>query len=262
MIIKYPRTPHLEGSRLQPGDSDHDQVSMSSLVQGELVWEEKVDGANSGISFDEQGNLILQSRGHVLSGGAREAQFNLFKLWAQSLCEDLYIVLGDRYIMYGEWCYAKHSVFYDALNHYFQEFDIYDKVLGVWLGTDARHELLKDLPVCSVPVLHVGHLKTRAAIENLIQPSKFKTADWKVNLQQQATRAGVDADQAWWETEKSDLSEGLYLKQELNGQVIGRYKFVRYDFVQTIIQSGTHWADRPIVANLLAPGKDIFGGSL
>ena len=41
-----------------------------------VVLEEKVDGANSGISFDENGNLLLQSRGHFLNGSYGEKQFS------------------------------------------------------------------------------------------------------------------------------------------------------------------------------------------
>ena len=260
MFVKYPRTPHLEGSRLQPGDSAHDQTSLSQLTQGELVWEEKVDGANSGVSFDAEGKLQLQSRGHVLTGGAREAQFNMLKQWATAWEEDLYIVLGERYVMYGEWCLAKHSVWYDRLPHYFLEFDVLDKQTGEWLSTDARHQLLKPLPVVSVPVVHRGYVSNRGAMEALVQPSVFKSPQWRKNFEQDVVRMGYDADKAWQETEPSDLSEGLYLKQELDGRVIGRYKFVRYDFVQTIISSGSHWADRPILPNLLAPGVNLFGG--
>jgi hypothetical protein len=258
-IIKYPRTPHLEGSRLQPGDSTHDQTSLNRLTTGLLVWEEKLDGANCGISFDHLGKLQIQSRGHFLTGGARETQFNVLKQWATCWEEDLYIVLGDRYVMYGEWCYAKHSVWYDQLPHYFLEFDVLDKKTGSWLATLERHQLLKDLPVVSVPVVHQGHLQTCKQIENLIQPSLFKSSNWRNNLAFQCTRYGHDFNQVCAETNMSDLSEGLYIKQELNGQVIGRYKYVRWDFVQTIISSSSHWADRPILPNRLKDSVDLFG---
>lgn len=258
-FIKYPRTPHLEGSRLQPGDSDADQVSIVSLTRGELVWEEKVDGANCGISFDSTGQLQLQSRGHVLSGGAREAQFNLFKQWATAWEEDFYIILGERYVLYGEWCYAKHSVWYDQLSHYFLEFDLLDKHTGKWLATDDRHKLLEPLPVVSVPVVHRGFLRNRREVENLIQPSLFKSANWRQNLLIQCEQHEHDPQLVIQQTNMSDLSEGLYVKQELAGEVIGRYKFVRPDFVQTILDSGSHWSARPILPNKLGDGCDIFG---
>ena len=51
-ILKYPRTPHLEGSRLQEGDEDLSQVQFDYVLGKNLVIEEKIDGANTAISFD------------------------------------------------------------------------------------------------------------------------------------------------------------------------------------------------------------------
>jgi RNA ligase len=263
-MIKYPRTQHLQGSRLQAGDEDLSQVELGSLNGGSLIWEEKVDGANVGISFDEDFELLLQSRGHVLRGGPREKQFALLKAWADSIAPQLLDVLTDRYVMYGEWMFAKHTVFYDALPHYFLEFDVLDKQLGQFLSTPARATLLQPLPVCSVPVVHEGFVAPGTgahqikAVRRLIQPSLFKSGHWVAALDDAATAAGVDQARAQAETEQSALAEGLYLKHEDGTKVIGRYKFVRADFLQAILDSGTHWAERPIIPNRLAMGIDIF----
>ena len=112
-ILKYPRTPHLLGSSRQRGDEDLAIVSPEDLRGCFLVAEEKVDGANSAISFDDDSELILQSRGHVLSGGPRERQFDLFKRWANAHRGALSRVLGNRYTLYGEWLYARHTIRYD-----------------------------------------------------------------------------------------------------------------------------------------------------
>ena len=127
VLRKYPRTPHLQGSRLQPGDHDLAQVPFAQLAGQVLVVEEKLDGANCAVSFDADGRLLLQSRGHYLTGGPREKQFGPFKAWAATVRYQLQPVLADRYVMYGEWLYAKHTVFYDALPHHFCEFDVYDR---------------------------------------------------------------------------------------------------------------------------------------
>lgn len=119
--------PHLEGSRLKAGDEDLSQIPFSDIAGRHIVVEEKVNGANSAVSFDRDGTLLLQSRGHYLTGGWRERHYNLFKQWAGVHREALYAVLGSRYIMYGEWMYAKHTVYYDALPHYFLEFDVLDR---------------------------------------------------------------------------------------------------------------------------------------
>jgi hypothetical protein len=123
-IRKYPRTPHITGSRIQVGDDDVKVVAREDLAGLTLTVEEKLDGSNSGISFAEDGSLILQSRGHALTGGGRERQFDLFKRWANHHRDALRQVLGSRYLMYGEWLYARHAIHYDQLPHYFMEFDI------------------------------------------------------------------------------------------------------------------------------------------
>ncbi len=86
-IRKYPRTQHLVGSRLQPGDEDLDAVPMSALAGKHVVIEEKMDGANCGVSFGPDAELLLQSRGHYLAGGPREKQFALLKQWAGAHCD-------------------------------------------------------------------------------------------------------------------------------------------------------------------------------
>ena len=48
-ILKYPRTPHLRGSRLQAGDSA-DDVPYAALAGRQIVVEEKLDGANAALS--------------------------------------------------------------------------------------------------------------------------------------------------------------------------------------------------------------------
>ena len=152
-LHKYPRTRHLEGSRLQPGDEDLEAAPFRAVAGRNLVVEEKVDGANCGISFTPEGELLLQSRGHYLTGGLRERHFNLLKQWAQVHARAFCDRLGPRYVVYGEWLSAKHTVFYDALPHYFLEFDVLDTETGQFLSTPRRRELLAGLAVVSVPVI-------------------------------------------------------------------------------------------------------------
>ena len=47
--------------------------------------------------------------------------------------------------MFGEWMYAKHTVFYDALPHYFMEFDIYDREKKEFLDTKRRREMTEKI---------------------------------------------------------------------------------------------------------------------
>jgi len=255
VLRKYPRTPHLVGSRLQPGDEDLDQVPFADLAGRYLVVEEKLDGANSAISFDADGRLLLQSRGHYLTGGPRERHFGPFKAWAASVAPALWPVLGSRYVLYGEWLYAKHTVYYDALPHWFCEFDLLDRETGDYLSTARRREVLAGTPVVSVPVLREGQVASLAALTALVGPSTAKTAAWRGALAAAARSAGVDPDRALAETDPADEMEGLYLKREDGDVVTGRFKWVRPGFSSAVLDSGSHWLDRPIVVNQLAdPG--------
>ena len=256
LIRKYPRTPHLEGSRLQPGDEDLRQVPFSTIAGRHLVVEEKIDGANSGISFDENGNLLLQSRGHYLTGGYRERHYNLMKQWATIQKDALYAMLGSRYIMYGEWMHAKHTVWYDALPHYFMEFDIYDRERGIYLDTPSRRELTKELPIASVPVLAEGGFTEKERLLSYLGDSCYKTKDHWEHLRQAAEKAGLDAERVLRETDPSPTMEGLYIKLEEDGRVVDRVKFVRASFHQCVDASGSHWLDRPIVPNGLCRSLD------
>jgi hypothetical protein len=259
-IHKYPRTPHLEGSRLQPGDEDLDSVPFAEIKGRFLVVEEKIDGANAGLRFDAGGKLWLQSRGHFLTGGPREKHFNLFKQWAHAHAASFRGALGSRYALFGEWLYAKHTVFYDRLPHYFLEFDVLDTHTGEFLSTERRRELLAGLPLVSVPVLRTGPASAPEELVALVRPALYKGPDWRDRLRQEAAARGVDPDRAARETDPSDLAEGLYLKAEEGGRVAGRYKYVRATFLTAVRDSSTHWLQRPIVPNQLAGGVDLFGG--
>lgn len=258
-IYKYPRTQHIEGSGIQKGDEDLDTVHLREFAGRHLVVEEKMDGANSAVSFSEDGRLQLQSRGHYLTGGEREKQFHLLKTWAHRYTLELWEALADRYIMYGEWLYAKHTVFYTDLPHYFMEFDILDKTSGEFLSTERRREFLLALPfVVSVRVLYEGPVNTMQTLKNLIGPSYFIKQDQKQRLAELCAERGLDVARALQETETSGLMEGLYIKVEEEGLVKERYKYVRGGFLQTVFDSESHWMDRPILPNSLAPGCELF----
>lgn len=251
-IRKYPRTQHLEGSRLGPGDEDLASVAFDDVRNVPLVVEEKIDGANSAISFDTDGSLLLQSRGHYLTGGAREKHFDRLKPWAHTHSAELRARLGTRYVVYGEWTYAKHTVFYDALPAYFLEFDVLDREEDVFLSTERRRALLAGLPIESVPVLASDRFRSLAALTALVGPSLYKTKDWRDRLATLARERELDVDRAFAETDASDMSEGLYIKHEENGVVRARYKWVRREFLQSVVDSGSHWLARPIIPNLLS----------
>ncbi len=258
-IKKYPRTPHLEGSRLQPGDEDLSQINFAELEGKHLVIEEKIDGANSAISFDEDGKLLLQSRGHYLMGGPREIHYNLLKQWATVHSKTFYEVLGTRYIMYGEWMYAKHSMYYDYLPNYFMEFDIFDRERGVFLDTPSRRKLTCKMPISSVIVLAEGKFKSSKDVLKYLGKSNYIQDGHIARLEQYCINNGLNVSERLAETDNTDIMEGLYIKVEEDGQVVNRLKYVRSGFAQGANTSPHHWLTKTIIPNgLSVPIESLF----
>jgi hypothetical protein len=238
-FVKYPRTPHLFGSRGTDDDKHLGQAeSLRFLADPSLIVEEKLDGTNVGIHFGPDDRMALQCRGHLITEGMHP-QYDLFKQWAAVKRSVLQAVLEDRFILFGEWVYARHSVLYRRLPHYFFEFDIYDKRGGDFLSLERRLALLEGTGLHTVPVLHAGALD-RERLTALIGPSRFD-GEFDNPLTKRA----------------DNLMEGLYLRAEAQGAVTGRAKFVRSEFVEKVKQS-EHWQYQAMTVNRLEEGADIW----
>lgn len=238
-FIKYPRTPHLFGSRGTPDDKHLGEAESNRFIADEsLVVEEKIDGTNVGIHFTADGQMALQCRGHLITEGMHP-QYDLFKQWTVVKRAVLEERLGCEFILFGEWMHARHTIHYRKLLHYFFEFDVYEKRSQSFLSLEKRKSLLEGAGIHTVPVVKIGSVK-RNQLEELIGPSCFDS-----HFENPVARR------------TDNLMEGLYLRTESDGVVTGRAKFVRTEFVEKIKQS-THWQQQVMVPNLLAEGTDIW----
>ncbi|CAN5737205.1 RNA ligase family protein [soil metagenome] len=238
-FVKYPRTPHLFGSEGTDDDKHLGEAeSRRFLDDASLIVEEKLDGTNVGLHFATDGRMALQCRGHLITEGMHP-QYDLFKQWAAVKRPALEERLGDRFLLFGEWVYARHSVHYRRLPHYFFEFDVYDKQDRAFLDLERRLALLAGVGIPTVPVVHTGPLP-RERLGELIGPSRFDS-----RFDNPLTGR------------TDDRMEGLYLRTEASGVVTGRAKFVRPEFVEKVKRS-THWQHQAMTPNLLAVGADIW----
>ncbi|MEK7482872.1 MAG: RNA ligase family protein [Planctomycetota bacterium] len=236
-FVKYPRTPHIfcEYSKMSYDDKGLTLEESKALLQKkQIILEEKLDGTNVGISGtyrSHQLELFLQCRGHEITAGMHP-QFDLFKSWAQARKTDLLDILGDRYVLYGEWVYAVHTKRYNALPHYFHEFDIWDRHQQLFIDTPSRHEITQLLGLISVPVLYAGKVDGVELLQSFIG-KKSLYGDEPI--------------------------EGLYGKIEEGGVTLGRFKFIDPQFTQTILDSEEkHWLHRKMEIHGLKPGTDIY----
>lgn len=220
-FFKFPSTPHLAtlaGVDIR-GDKVLSEPERAEFLQHDLVVEEKVDGANLGISFDSEGNVRAQNRGaylHLPGSG----QWKKLGDWVSPRTDALFEHLSDHFILFGEWCYAQHSVFYDRLPDWFLGFDLYDKQVGRFLASGRRDGLLTKMCIAQVPVIARGRF-TYPAIKKLLSQSIL--------------------------TDKP--AEGLYLRFDQNDWLAQRAKLVRPAFIQSVEQ---HWSCSAIRPNRLS----------
>lgn len=95
-------------------------------------------------------------------------------------------------------------------------------------------------------------------LKAMVGPSHFIAPDFIRRLEIICKEKHLDARQVLAETDQSGLMEGLYIKVEEDGRVQERYKYVRAGFLQTVLGSGSHWIDRPIIPNGLRPDAALF----
>ncbi|MDP1915953.1 MAG: RNA ligase family protein [Myxococcales bacterium] len=248
-IVKFPRTPHLEGSALQPGDDDVPQVRRLALAGAEVVVTEKLDGINIGLRFDDDGKPWLFSRSHFVGA---EAWFDRLKAQIAGVSAACFERLGARFIVYGEWLFARHTVFYDALPAYFFVFDVFDVVEQRFLGTVERRGLIDGLGFHEAPELWRGEGAELPSVNALLSRSRFATAQLSETFDALIESRGLVLERERAQTQLTGQMEGLYFRLERDGRFVSRCKYVRPGFRQTIADSGTHWASRPLVPNLLA----------
>lgn len=186
-----------------------------------LIIEEKVDGANLGFSLSEDGHILSQNRGRNISEDSHP-QFKYLNQWIQNHDNILYELLFQDYILFGEWCYARHSIHYDRLPDWFLAFDIYDRKSGLFLSRQKRHELLKNTGISEVPYYGQSVINKREIIEIL---ESHISSIYKGPV------------------------EGLYLRIDSNeGYLLHRAKVVRAGFIQNM---ENHWTRSFLVPNLL-----------
>lgn len=245
--MRCPRTYHLEDSRLLPGETNPDRVPFSAIQGKYLVIEEKVDGVGVSLGFNDEAELVIEHRGHAAHGPV----FAPLKAWAAAHLDLLWTLLEDRYVLLGEWMYPKHTVFYDRLPAYLLESDVYDRTADAFLSTHARQKLLQGSCVTSVPVLAQGAFSGIQQIRGLILPSLYKSDEWVSSLTHVCEQTRQSFWPVWAETDHAREGEGLYIKVETQAAVTERYKYIRPDFLKALLESGSHWMERPLLPNQL-----------
>lgn len=219
-FFRFPHTPHL--AWLGEGSPRDDKVLSSKeaamLLAGGVVVEEKLDGANVGLSLATDGSLRAQNRGQYLQE-PYVGQFTRLPAWLAQHSDGLHSVLKPNLILFGEWCAARHSLDYMALPDWFLLFDVYDYTAGKFWSTSRRDALASSAGLMCVPRLLQGNT-TLEALKKLVSVSSSHC--------------------------RTGSLEGVVIRKESSDWCEARAKLVRHDFTQAI---DTHWRKRSLEWN-------------
>ncbi|MBI3712175.1 MAG: RNA ligase family protein [Burkholderiales bacterium] len=221
-FFRFPHTQHLFwlGHDTPRNDKVLTQTEVAAMLLGDVVVEEKLDGANVGFSLSLDGGLRVQNRGQYLTA-MHAGQFLRLPEWMAQHSEGLYAALKPNLVLFGEWCAARHSLDYDALSDWFFLFDVYDRIAGRFWSSPRRNALACMSGLVTVPQVLQGKVTVSTLTQLVVTvPSHFRQG----------------------------ALEGVVIRRESTDWCDARAKLVRPDFAQTI---DTHWRTRSIEWNRL-----------
>lgn len=224
-FFRYPHTPHFAwlGDGSPRGDKILSPKDREELLNTEVIVEEKVDGANLGISAIGR-EIFIQNRGDYLRKPFPE-QFKHLSTWLSSRKHDLISILGDNLILFGEWCAAQHSIRYDKLPDWFLIFDVYDQTKKQFWSTTKRNELATLLDLQVIKEIFRG-TTTPLALKTQIINTPSSYYDGKM--------------------------EGIVIRKESGDKLDAKAKIVQPNFIQGI---NDHWRKNAIQWNKLQDFK-------
>ncbi|QEY18284.1 DNA ligase [Cellvibrio sp. KY-GH-1] len=223
-FFRFPHTPHVAwlGKENPRDDKVLSPEENKELLSGRVIIEEKLDGANLGISLDSNGEIQVQNRGRYLAKPF-SGQFSRLNAWLTQHQNALSKALDEQLIIFGEWCAAKHSLDYQNLPDWFIVFDIYDKANEKFWSICRRNELAQELNLSTPKCLFHGTTTIPQLLETLNSSSEYRDGNM----------------------------EGIIIRKDSSQWNELRAKLVRPDFTQNI---DSHWSKNHLIWNKLSSG--------
>src|SRR5207247_2546240 len=105
-------------------------------------------------------------------GPGAHPQFQALWAWMAKRRDALVEALGRGLMLFGEWCFAVHTIKYTRLPSWFLAFDVYDGAAKRFWSSARRDELLRRTNVTAVPSVARGKF-TPPELLKLLGPSRL-----------------------------------------------------------------------------------------
>lgn len=162
---RYPRIPHLVGGRGTRDDLVLAPDDVRSLLEREVVVEEKLDGANVAL-WAEDGRMRATTRGGPYATDRANQRGHLLA-WAAQHAENLRRALHGARALYAEWLLLSHSMLYERLPSFLVVFDVL-RADGTFATVGERDDRCGGAGLSTPPLLARGVLGRLAAVEALL----------------------------------------------------------------------------------------------
>lgn len=157
---KYNRTYHMPWSK---GATNDDKIAtdLSALIGTSIVITEKMDGSNTSL---EQNGCFARTH----SGPPIHPSFDSLK----ALHASVRWKIPQKIQLFGEWCFALHSIAYNELPGHFLLFNVRmcsPELNDIWLSWEDVELWSKEIEVPTVPVLFQGQVSSEKELKELTE---------------------------------------------------------------------------------------------
>lgn len=200
-------------------NDDKRAASCDKLIDVPLIITEKMDGSNTSLEADG-----CFARTHA--GAPTHKSFDGLKALHAAIKHKI----PGNYQLFGEWCFAKHSIEYAELPGYFLLFNVREmneEIPNMWLSWESVELWAEEVGVPTVPVLFKGSVHSEKELKELVESLMIQPSVCG------GIREGVVARMA---DEFFDIDFSSYVM-----------KCVRANHVQT----DDHWKDQEIIRQKL-----------
>lgn len=177
LVPEYPRIPHLDKNI---SNMTHDDIVIDNKINFpfEGFVQEKLDGANLALTWTN--GPVVRNRNNILKKGyikketPSKLQFRSVWNWIHEYNKDIQKVSKSMMTpisIFGEWMYAKHSIFYDKLPDLFIAYDIYLPEYDEWVSPEI---LVRELSETKIKFIKPER-KLFNCLEDVIKEAELKS---------------------------------------------------------------------------------------
>ncbi|HLP79544.1 MAG TPA: RNA ligase family protein [Acidobacteriota bacterium] len=213
-ITMFPKTPHLVwfGDKLKD-DKLLTKAEQKQFLSKPVIVQEKVDGNCIGFAFDNDATAYISHREGLVDRD--DSAFYKLHQWHAEHEDALFDLCSNRYTLFGEWLFLRHTVAYSRLPSYYLVHDIFDRKHSHFLPTKKVARMAKEHGFSHNPIVYEG----KATLDELVDLTKSQS-------------------------QFSDSQrEGIYLRVDDAKQNLYRAKIVNEAFHKQVSKTG-HWRNQ------------------